>query len=96
MDDVLLGCQLFKTHGTPGVQLLCTDADLSTKAKLVTVHEPGGGINKYSSCVNLISKTVCCSGIFGDDRLAMTRACLVYVFNRLIKVINDPYRELEI
>ena len=71
MDDVLLGGQLLKTHGTPRVQFLSADTYLRAEAELIAVDEPGRGIDEDCGGVDLACEAVACRAVIGDDRLTV-------------------------
>ena len=64
---LLVGAQLRKAHGAPGVELLGGDAHLAAQSELAPVGEAGGGVPIDRGGVHLGQEPLCGLLVGGDD-----------------------------
>ena len=72
IDNVLRGRQCRKPHRSSCMEFLCTDPDLSPKAKFKAIGKSCGGIDIDSCCIHFFKKFLSICIISCDDRLGMS------------------------
>ena len=89
-DDVFIAAQLFKAHGTPGMEFLSGDTNLAAKTKFTAVGEPGAGIDIDRGAVHETYKTADIVFIPGNDTVAVVGGVVCNVADRGVYIIHDP------
>ena len=88
LDDVLVGRQLPKPHGSPGVELLGADADLGAEAELLAVGEAGGGVDHDGGGVDLGGEALGGGQVAGDDGFGVARTVTPDVIDGAAEIVD--------
>src|SRR5260221_3081729 len=94
--DVLRCGQLFQAEWAARVKPAGRDADLGTHTVDGAVGEAGGRIDVHSRGVDLTREPFGSHVVLGHDRLGVAGSVAGDVVERLIEVIHDPQRDLEV